>query len=123
VQLNAFADFTLKDCFKIFDRYDRGFVDISDVLSALQRLGVYKSHGDVALLVRRLSQGLSTLSMDQFDALVLSRDPKVQFNVRRRIWSGKPLKADTMETLKRLLNVVVSNEVYIVHNKDILRSN
>jgi hypothetical protein len=40
----------------------------------MDRLGIYKSHSDVELLVRRFSKGNSSLSFIQFGSMLLPGD-------------------------------------------------
>lgn len=55
-------------------RYNRAYIDISDLQSGLDKLGVYKPYADVELAVRKFANGNSCLSLNQFSNILLPHD-------------------------------------------------
>lgn len=74
VRLGSCSDFNLHDAFATFVRYNRAYIDIADLQSGLDKLGVYKPYSDVEIAVRRFSQGNASLSLNQFSNILLPHD-------------------------------------------------
>jgi Ca2+-binding EF-hand superfamily protein len=109
VDLALRPDFTLTDCFRLFDRFDRGVIAASELEDALEIVGIRPIRDEVYLLVRRYAAlGDSQLRYSDFIDMMSPRDQEY-----RRILSNRtglrlsdPRSAFNTETIDRLSRVI-----------------
>lgn len=110
VDLSLRSDFTLTDCFRVFDRFDRGQISSSELEEALVLVDIRPVRDEVYLLVKRYSSlGDNQLRYSDFIDMLSPRDPEY-----RRILSNRPglrapisnpRSAFSLETFDRLNRV------------------
>lgn len=110
VDLALRSDFTLTDCFRVFDRLDRGQISPAELEDSLVLVDIRPVRDEVYLLVKRYSSlGDNQLRYSDFIEMLSPRDPEY-----RRILSnrptlrgplGDPRTAFSLETFDRLNRV------------------
>jgi Ca2+-binding EF-hand superfamily protein len=110
VDLSLRSDFTLTDCFRVFDRFDRGQISSSELEEALVLVDIRPVRDEVYLVVKRYSSlGDNQLRYSDFIDMLSPRDPEY-----RRILSNRPglrgpisnpRSAFSLETFDRLNRV------------------
>jgi len=62
VNLATSEDFNLGDLWAHFNRFGKSHVDWTDIQQALDSWGLWRSHADIELSLRKATRGLNTLS-------------------------------------------------------------
>ena len=79
------GDFTIDECFALFDRQAKGFVDVYDVQATFDLLGVPNSLTDCEFFIRRHDADKDrVLSVDEFEHAILPVSEEHAYNLRSR---------------------------------------
>ena len=80
-----FPDFTIDECFALFDRSGKGFVDVYDVQATFDLLGVPNNLIDCELFIQRNDADRDrVLSVDEFEHAILPVSDDHAYELRSR---------------------------------------